>query len=133
MGFSTKSKGVLPELSRLREAGGGSLLSIGSAAGVGLMGTARGVYTFGSHLKWSWAVALGYAAAIASHLLINAGSFHVFHGKKSGGTQGSPHIRERSEHMVGALVPAARRGGKFVLAASKAAVTGIPIASAEDR
>jgi len=58
---------------------GGSLLSIGSAAGVGLMGTARGVYTFGSHLKWSWAVALGYAAAIASHILINAASFHVFH------------------------------------------------------
>jgi Na+/H+ antiporter NhaD/arsenite permease-like protein len=54
---------------------GGSLLSIGSAAGVGLMGTARGVYTFGSHLKWAWAVALGYAASIAAHLLINARLF----------------------------------------------------------
>jgi len=32
---------------------GGSLLSIGSAAGVALMGQARGVYTFFGHLKWS--------------------------------------------------------------------------------
>ena len=30
---------------------GGSMLSIGSAAGVALMGTVRGVYTFGNHLK----------------------------------------------------------------------------------
>ena len=50
---------------------GGSLLSIGSAAGVALMGQARGTYTFVSHLKWSWAVGLGYAASIAAHLLIN--------------------------------------------------------------
>jgi Na+/H+ antiporter NhaD/arsenite permease-like protein len=50
---------------------GGSLLSIGSAAGVALMGQARGVYTFVSHLKWSWAVALGYTASIGAHLLIN--------------------------------------------------------------
>ena len=32
---------------------GGSLLSIGSAAGVALMGQARGVYTFFGHLKWT--------------------------------------------------------------------------------
>jgi Na+/H+ antiporter NhaD/arsenite permease-like protein len=54
---------------------GGSLLSIGSAAGVALMGAARGVYTFGAHLKWTWAVALGYAASIAAHLVINADKF----------------------------------------------------------
>jgi Na+/H+ antiporter NhaD/arsenite permease-like protein len=54
---------------------GGSILSIGSAAGVALMGQARGLYTFSSHLKWAWAVALGYAASIAAHLLINA---HLF-------------------------------------------------------
>ena len=54
---------------------GGSLLSIGSAAGVALMGQARGVYTFSSHLKWTWAVALGYVAAIGAHLLINADLF----------------------------------------------------------
>jgi Na+/H+ antiporter NhaD/arsenite permease-like protein len=51
---------------------GGSLLSIGSAAGVALMGQARGVYTFFSHLKWIWAIALGYVASILAHLLINA-------------------------------------------------------------
>lgn len=51
---------------------GGSLLSIGSAAGVALMGQARGVYTFGSHLKWTWAVALGYIVSILAHLWINA-------------------------------------------------------------
>ncbi|MEA3361885.1 MAG: sodium:proton antiporter NhaD [Thermodesulfobacteriota bacterium] len=55
---------------------GGSMLSIGSAAGVALMGSARGIYTFGAHLKWSWAIALGYAASIVAHLFINASHFH---------------------------------------------------------
>ncbi|HBR95999.1 MAG TPA: sodium:proton antiporter [Gammaproteobacteria bacterium] len=50
---------------------GGSLLSIGSAAGVALMGQARGQYTFFSHLRWSWAIALGYAASIWVHFLVN--------------------------------------------------------------
>ncbi len=54
---------------------GGSLLSIGSAAGVALMGQAPGQYTFFSHLKWSWAIALGYAASIAAHIFINAALF----------------------------------------------------------
>ncbi len=54
---------------------GGSLLSIGSAAGVALMGQARGVYTFFSHLRWSWAVALGYAASIWAHWLVNRSLF----------------------------------------------------------
>ncbi len=54
---------------------GGSLLSIGSAAGVALMGQARGQYTFFSHLKWTPVIALGYAASIATHMWINAGSF----------------------------------------------------------
>jgi Na+/H+ antiporter NhaD/arsenite permease-like protein len=54
---------------------GGSLLSIGSAAGVALMGQARGIYTFSRHLRWTWAIALGYAASIAAHLLVNRGSF----------------------------------------------------------
>lgn len=54
---------------------GGSLLSIGSAAGVALMGTARGYYTFMSHMKWTWAIALGYAASIMCHLWINAAAF----------------------------------------------------------
>ncbi|NOY63296.1 MAG: sodium:proton antiporter [Gammaproteobacteria bacterium] len=50
---------------------GGSLLSIGSAAGVALMGQARGQYTFFSHLKWSPVIALGYAASIVCHLWLN--------------------------------------------------------------
>jgi len=54
---------------------GGSLLSIGSAAGVALMGQARGTYTFFAHLKWSWAIALGYAASIWVHFLINRSLF----------------------------------------------------------
>jgi Na+/H+ antiporter NhaD/arsenite permease-like protein len=54
---------------------GGSMLSIGSAAGVALMGQARGFYTFGAHLRWSWAIALGYAAAILTHLWLNAAHF----------------------------------------------------------
>jgi Na+/H+ antiporter NhaD/arsenite permease-like protein len=54
---------------------GGSLLSIGSAAGVAVMGQARGIYTFFAHMKWSWAIALGYAASIWVHFLINAKLF----------------------------------------------------------
>lgn len=54
---------------------GGSLLSIGSAAGVALMGQARGKYTFFSHLKWTWAIALGYAASVWVHFLVNARYF----------------------------------------------------------
>ncbi|SOB94680.1 sodium:proton antiporter NhaD [Rhodobacter maris] len=56
---------------------GGSLLSIGSAAGVALMGQARGLYTFSGHLKWTWAIALGYFASIGVHLMINAHHFEV--------------------------------------------------------
>lgn len=54
---------------------GGSLLSIGSAAGVALMGQARGIYTFSAHLKWIWAIALGYAASIAVHFALNGALF----------------------------------------------------------
>ena len=50
---------------------GGSMLSIGSAAGVALMGQARGIYTFFGHLKWAPAILLGYALSIWVHLLIN--------------------------------------------------------------
>ena len=50
---------------------GGSMLSIGSAAGVALMGQARGIYTFFGHMKWMPVIALGYAASIWVHLMIN--------------------------------------------------------------
>jgi NhaD family Na+/H+ antiporter len=52
---------------------GGSLLSIGSAAGVALMGQARGQYTFFGHLRWTPVIALGYVASIACHLALNGG------------------------------------------------------------
>lgn len=54
---------------------GGSLLSIGSAAGVALMGQARGKYTFFGHLKWAPVIGLGYAASIWTHMWINADLF----------------------------------------------------------
>lgn len=54
---------------------GGSLLSIGSAAGVALMGQARGYYTFLGHLKWTPVIALGYFASVYTHVWINASLF----------------------------------------------------------
>ncbi|GMR14551.1 MAG: sodium:proton antiporter NhaD [Gammaproteobacteria bacterium] len=54
---------------------GGSMLSIGSAAGVAVMGQARGIYTFFTHLKWTWAIALGYAASILVHFWVNGALF----------------------------------------------------------
>jgi NhaD family Na+/H+ antiporter len=56
---------------------GGSMLSIGSAAGVALMGQSRGKYTFFGHLKWSPVIMLGYAASIMVHLWINADTFSI--------------------------------------------------------
>ena len=43
---------------------GGSLISFGSAAGVGVMGKMSGVYTFNSHMKYAWMVLAGYVASI---------------------------------------------------------------------
>ncbi len=54
---------------------GGSLMSIGSAAGVALMGMAKGKYTFFGHLKWAPVILLGYAASILVHLWLNASTF----------------------------------------------------------
>ena len=54
---------------------GGSLLSIGSAAGVALMGQARGKYTFFGHLKWTPVILLGYIASIVVHIWLN---HHMF-------------------------------------------------------
>jgi Na+/H+ antiporter NhaD/arsenite permease-like protein len=54
---------------------GGSMLSIGSAAGVAVMGQARGIYTFYAHLKWSWAIIIGYAVSIGTHMWLNASAF----------------------------------------------------------
>lgn len=54
---------------------GGSLLSIGSAAGIVLMGQSGGQYTFIGHLRWTPAILLGFAAGIACHYWINARIF----------------------------------------------------------
>jgi len=54
---------------------GGSMLAVGSAAGVGLMGQAKGIYTFTSHLKWTPVIVLGYFGSIAAHFLINGRYF----------------------------------------------------------
>ena len=54
---------------------GGSLLSIGSAAGVALMGQARGYYTFFGHLKWTPVIFLGYVASIYLHVVLAGLSF----------------------------------------------------------
>lgn len=54
---------------------GGSLLAIGSAAGVGLMGQMKGIYSFGVHLKWMPVILLGFFGSIATHFLINSHYF----------------------------------------------------------
>jgi Na+/H+ antiporter NhaD/arsenite permease-like protein len=54
---------------------GGSLLAIGSAPGIALLGQAKGLYTFSSHMRWFPVILLGYFASIGVHFLVNAGSF----------------------------------------------------------
>lgn len=54
---------------------GGSLISFGSAAGVGVMGKLRGVYTFGAHMRYSWTIMIGYIISIAVWYV----QFEIFH------------------------------------------------------
>ena len=62
MGLDPQSQWMLVTLT----AGiGGSLISFGSAAGVGVMGKLHGVYTFGSHIKLAWTVLVGYIISVA--------------------------------------------------------------------
>ena len=56
---------------------GGGMLSIGSAAGVALMGQARSKYTLFGHLKWTPVILAGYAVSIVAHLWINADTFSI--------------------------------------------------------
>ena len=44
---------------------GGSLISFGSAAGVGVMGKLHGIYTFASHMKYAWTVLVGYLISVS--------------------------------------------------------------------
>ena len=54
---------------------GGSLLAIGSAPGVGMLGHIKGYYTFTAHMRWTPMILLGYFASIAVHFWINARYF----------------------------------------------------------
>jgi Na+/H+ antiporter NhaD/arsenite permease-like protein len=51
---------------------GGSLLAVGSAAGVAMLGQARGFYTSLFHLRWAPLLAAGYLGSIVVHSLLNA-------------------------------------------------------------
>ncbi len=44
---------------------GGSMISFGSAAGVGVMGKLRGIYTFAAHMKYSWTILVGYIISVS--------------------------------------------------------------------
>ncbi|MCK9455369.1 MAG: sodium:proton antiporter NhaD [Sulfurimonas sp.] len=44
---------------------GGSMISFGSAAGVGVMGKLPGIYTFGAHMRYAWTIVIGYFVSIA--------------------------------------------------------------------
>ncbi|MEJ2527339.1 MAG: sodium:proton antiporter NhaD, partial [Sulfurovaceae bacterium] len=62
MGLDPQSQWMLVTLT----AGiGGSLISFGSAAGVGVMGKLHGIYTFGAHIKLAWTVLVGYVISVA--------------------------------------------------------------------
>ena len=54
---------------------GGSLLAIGSAPGIGLLGMSKGKYSFATHLKWCPVILIGYFAAVAVHFMVNARYF----------------------------------------------------------
>jgi NhaD family Na+/H+ antiporter len=64
---------------------GGSMLSIGSAAGVALMGQARGHYTFFRHLRWTPVIAIGYGVSIWLHMFMNRALSDVLPGILPGG------------------------------------------------
>lgn len=73
---------MMPDMSRgewllatLGVGTGGSLLAIGSAAGVALMAQSNGNYTFFSHLKWTPVILLAYIASVLTHLWLNARLF----------------------------------------------------------
>jgi Na+/H+ antiporter NhaD/arsenite permease-like protein len=62
MGVDTQAQWMLVTLT----AGvGGSLISFGSAAGVGVMGKLHGIYTFASHMKLAWTVLVGYIVSVS--------------------------------------------------------------------
>ncbi len=60
---------------------GGSLISFGSAAGVGVMGKMHGIYTFASHMKYAWTVLIGYIVSVivwyVQFELLHIGAHHI--------------------------------------------------------
>jgi Na+/H+ antiporter NhaD/arsenite permease-like protein len=61
MGFHAHAQWMLVTLT----AGvGGSLISFGSAAGVGVMGKMHGIYTFAAHMKYAWTILIGYIVSV---------------------------------------------------------------------
>ncbi|MDY0116203.1 MAG: sodium:proton antiporter NhaD [Sulfurimonadaceae bacterium] len=59
---------------------GGSLISFGSAAGVGVMGKLKGIYTFGSHMRFAWTILIGYFVSIAVwYLQFEVLGFYIKH------------------------------------------------------
>ena len=54
---------------------GGSMISFGSAAGVGVMGKLKGIYTFGAHMKYAWTVVAGYIVSVVIWYI----QFEIFH------------------------------------------------------
>jgi len=60
---------------------GGSLISFGSAAGVGVMGKMHGIYTFASHMKYAWTVLVGYIVSIVvwyvQFEILHIGAHHI--------------------------------------------------------
>ena len=54
---------------------GGSLLAIGSAPGVALLGQIKQGYTFTFHMRWMPVILLGYFASIVVHFWINSRYF----------------------------------------------------------
>ena len=60
---------------------GGSLISFGSAAGVGVMGKMQGIYTFASHMKFAWTVLTGYIVSVfiwyVQFEILHIGAHHI--------------------------------------------------------
>ncbi len=60
---------------------GGSLISFGSAAGVGVMGKMHGIYTFAAHMKYAWTVLVGYIVSViiwyVQFELLHIGAHHM--------------------------------------------------------
>jgi Na+/H+ antiporter NhaD/arsenite permease-like protein len=54
---------------------GGSLLAIGSAPGVGLLGQIKEGYTFDYHMRWMPVFLLGYIASVFMHFWVNSSYF----------------------------------------------------------